>query len=82
MESASRLMASAVAVPDSTVGSRRSRVGAAGLGFLAGAAAGLVVAYIVDQSRSSGDGRLENYLGIPLALGTVTFLTVFIAMGD
>ena len=57
-------------------------MGAAGLGFLAGAAAGLVVAYIVDQSRSSGDGRLENYLGIPLALGTVTFLTVFIAMGD
>jgi hypothetical protein len=36
----------------------------------------------VDQSRSSGEGRFENYLGIPLALGTVTFMTVFIAMGD
>ena len=82
VESASRLTPSAVPVPDSTVGPRRSRVGAAGLGFLAGAAAGVVVAYFVDQSRSSGEGRLENYLGIPLALGTVTFMTVFIAMGD
>ena len=81
-QSALRLTPSAVPVPDSTLGPRRSRVGAAGLGFLAGAAAGVVVAYFVDQSRSSGEGRLENYLGIPLALGTVTFMTVFIAMGD
>jgi hypothetical protein len=62
--------------------SRRSRVGAAGLGFLAGAAAGLAVAYFVDQSRSSGEGRLENYIAIPLALGTVSFMTVFVAMGE
>ena len=82
VESASRLIPSAVTVPDTAAGPRRSRVGAAGLGFLAGAGAGLVVAYFVDQSRSNGDGRLENYLGIPLALGTVTFMTVFIAMGD
>jgi hypothetical protein len=58
------------------------RFAAAGLGFLAGAAAGLGVAYFVDQSRSSGEGRLENYIAIPLALGAVTFMTVFVAMGD
>ncbi|HET6576874.1 MAG TPA: hypothetical protein VFG66_01025 [Gemmatimonadales bacterium] len=60
----------------------RSRLGTAGLGFLAGAAAGVVVAYFVDRSGDSGEGRLENYLGIPLALGVVTFMTVFVAMGD
>lgn len=82
LESASWRLPSSVTVPDTTAEPRRSRAGAAGLGFLAGAAAGVVVAYFVDQSRSSGEGRLENYLGIPLALGTVTFMTVFIAMGD
>jgi ABC-type Fe3+ transport system permease subunit len=60
----------------------RSRLGTAGLGFLAGAAAGVVVAYFVDRSRDSGEGRLENYIAIPLALGAVTFMTVFVAMGD
>ncbi len=60
----------------------RSRLTSAGLGFVAGAAAGLVVAYFVDRTRSTGDGRLENYLAIPLALGTVTFMTVFVALGD
>lgn len=59
----------------------RSRLGTAGLGFLAGAAAGVVVAYFVDRS-SSGEGRLENAIAIPLALGVVTFMTVFVAMGD
>ena len=73
---------SAASVADTTEESRRSRAGAAGLGFLAGAAGGLVVAYFVDQSRDSGDGRLENYLGIPLAMGTVTFMSVFIGRGD
>ena len=44
--------------------------------------AGLVLAYFVDQSRDSGEGRLENYIAIPLALGAVTFMTVYVATGD
>jgi hypothetical protein len=60
----------------------RSRAGPSGLGFLAGAAAGLLVAYVVDQTKSTGEGRLENYIAIPLALGAVTFMTVFVALGD
>ena len=60
----------------------RSRVGTAALGLLAGAAAGVVVAYFVDRSRDSGEGRLENYIAIPLAIGAVTFMTVYVAAGD
>jgi hypothetical protein len=67
------------AVSDSAT-HRRSRLGAAGLGFLAGAGAGLVLAYFVN--RNKGEGRLENYIGIPLVVGTFTFATVFVAMGD
>jgi ABC-type Fe3+ transport system permease subunit len=70
-------------IADDTVGRKhRSRLGTAGLGFLAGAATGMVVAYLVDRTKDTGDGRLENYIAIPLALGTVTFMTVFVAMGD
>jgi hypothetical protein len=70
------------AVFDSTAGLHRNRVGTAALGFVAGAAAGVVIAYLVDRGRSSGDGRLENYIAIPLALGTATFMTVFVALGN
>ena len=44
--------------------------------------AGLVLAYFVDQSREGGEGRLENYIAIRLALGAVTFMTVYVATGD
>jgi hypothetical protein len=67
---------------DTTARPHRSRLASVGLGFAAGAAAGLVVAYIVDRTQRTGDGRLENYLAIPLALGTATFMTVFVALGD
>jgi hypothetical protein len=71
-----------VAVPPATdtTTHRRSRLGTASLGFLAGAGAGLVLAYFVN--RNKGEGRLENYIGIPLVVGTFTFATVFVAMGD
>jgi hypothetical protein len=59
---------------------RRSQLGTASLGFLAGAGAGLVLAYFVN--RNKGEGRLENYIGIPLFFGTFTFAMVFVAMGD
>jgi hypothetical protein len=63
-----------------TTAHRRSRLGTASLGFLAGAGAGLVLAHFVN--RNKGEGRLENYIGIPLFVGTFTFATVFVAMGD
>lgn len=66
---------------DSTL-RRRSRVGTAALGFLAGAGAGLIIAHIVNQSQDHGEGRLENYFGIPFGLGLFTFATVFVALGD
>ena len=59
---------------------RRSRLGTASLGFLAGAGAGLVLAYFVNRNKR--EGRLENYIGIPLFVGTFTFATVFVAMGN
>jgi hypothetical protein len=41
-----------------------------------------VAAYVVDRTTSRGEGTLENYIAIPLALGVATFMTVFVAMGD
>lgn len=67
--------------PADSVLRRRSRVGPAALGFLAGAGAGLIIAHIVNQSQD-GEGKLENYIGIPLALGVFTFMTVLVALGD
>lgn len=61
---------------------RRSPGGTAALGFLAGAAAGLVIAHFVNEKQRTGEGKLENYLGIPLGLGVFTAATVFVAMGD
>jgi hypothetical protein len=69
------------ASPD-TVGQQRSRLGPAVLGFLAGAGAGFVIAHVINENQRTGEGRLENYIGIPLVLGLVTFFTVFIAKGD
>jgi hypothetical protein len=69
-------------LPADTTVHRRSRLGAAALGFLAGAATGLVIAHIVNQNQNMGEGKLENYFGIPLALGVFTFATIFVAMGD
>lgn len=66
---------------DSTL-QRRSRLGPAALGFLAGAGAGLIIAHIVNQTQDRGDGKLELYFGLPLALGLFTFATVFVALGD
>jgi hypothetical protein len=57
-------------------------LGPAALGFLAGAAAGLVIAQVVNETQRTGEGKLENYIGIPLGLGLVTFFTVFVALGD
>jgi hypothetical protein len=65
---------------DTTVQPRRSRAEAAALGFLAGAAAGLVVAHVVNHNRS--EGRLENYIGIPLGLGVFAAATVLVATAD
>jgi hypothetical protein len=66
---------------DSTL-RRRTRVGTAALGFLAGAGAGLIIAHIVNQTQDPGEGKLENYFGIPFGLGLFTFATVFVALGD
>ena len=60
----------------------RSRGGSAAIGFLAGAAAGLVIAHFVNENQRTGEGKLENYLGIPFGLGVFTAATVFVAMGD
>lgn len=49
---------------------RRFRRGA--IGFLLGASTGVAVAYLVN--RGNGEGRLENYLGIPFGLGIVGFV--------
>jgi hypothetical protein len=66
---------------DSTL-RRRTRVGTAALGFLAGAGAGLIIAHIVNQTQDRGEGKLETYIGLPLVLGLFTFATVFVALGD
>ena len=68
------------AAPDSLHRPRLSRGAATALGFVGGAAAGLVIAHIVNQSHV-GEGQLENYFGIPLGLGVFTAATVFVAMG-
>ena len=49
---------------------RRFRRGA--IGLLLGASTGVAVAYLVN--RGKGEGRLENYLGIPFGLGVVGFV--------
>ena len=59
-----------------------SRGEATGLGFLAGAGVGLVIAHIVNERQRTGEGKLENYIGIPIGLGLFTAVTVFVAMGD
>ncbi|MBA3343855.1 MAG: hypothetical protein H0T44_00935 [Gemmatimonadales bacterium] len=56
--------------------------GATVLAFFAGAGAGLVIAHIVNANQDTGEGKLENYLAIPLGLGGFTAMTVFVAMGD
>lgn len=66
---------------DSTL-RRRSRVGTAALGLLAGAGAGLIIAHIVNQTQGPGEGKLETYIGLPLVLGLFTFATVFVALGE
>jgi hypothetical protein len=53
---------------------RRFRRGA--IGFLLGASTGVAVAYLVN--RGNGEGRLENYFGIPLGLGIVGFVAGFV----
>jgi hypothetical protein len=60
---------------------RRSRFGSAALGFLVGAGVGLMIAHIVNENQRTGEGRLENYIGIPLGLGLFTFFTIFVAKG-
>lgn len=65
-----------------SVPKRRSRLGTAALGFLGGAGVGLVIAHIVNNGKRTGEGKLENYIGIPLALGAFTFMTVYVALGD
>lgn len=68
-------------MPADSAGRHHMSQGAAtGLGFLAGAAAGLVIAHFVNQNVS--EGKLENYFGIPLALGVFTAATVFVATDD
>ena len=66
---------------DSVPRPHRSRGAATALGFLAGAAGGLVLAHVVNQ-RHQGDGRLETYLAVPPMLGLFAAATVFIATGD
>ena len=61
---------------------RNSQLETALLGFLAGAAAGLVIAHIVNQTRDGGNDKLETYLALPPVLGLFTFATVFIALDD
>lgn len=55
-----------------------TRVGPALKGAGIGFAAGLGLAFLVDRF-SSGEGRLENFIAIPLLSSLLTFATVFIA---
>jgi hypothetical protein len=55
-----------------------TRVGPALKGAGIGLAAGLGLAFLVDQF-SSGEGRLENFIAIPLLSSLLTFATVFVA---
>jgi hypothetical protein len=57
-------------------------LGSAAVGFLIGAGVGLVVAHIVNETQRTGEGKLENYIGLPLVLGSFTYFTIFVAMGD
>jgi hypothetical protein len=57
-------------------------LGSAAVGFLIGAGVGLVVAHIVNETQRTGEGKLENYIGLPLVVGAFTFFTIFVAMGD
>ena len=41
-----------------------------------------MIAHIVNERQRTGEGKLENYIGIPIGLGLFTAVTVFVAMGD
>jgi hypothetical protein len=41
-----------------------------------------VIAHIVNESSETGEGKLENYIGIPLGLAVFAAATVLVAMRD